>query len=65
MQIKINKYQVKIIDSFFNDITPGKVYNVINKPGMRITTDQGIEFDLNGEYNRENDVVEYVIIGEF
>lgn len=63
MHYKPYKYQVKIIDSFFYDITPGKVYNVLNKPGMWIVTDHNIEFNLTGEYNNENYVVEYEIIG--
>lgn len=57
------KTQVKIVDSFFYDIIPGKIYSVIDKPGMWIQTEYGIEFNLTGEYNNENYVVDYEIVG--
>jgi len=54
--------QVKIIDSFFYDIIPGKTYKVLDKPGLWIVTEHDHEFNLIGKYNNENYVVEYEIV---
>lgn len=56
------KMQVKIIDSFFYDIIPGKTYKVLDKPGLWIVTEHDHEFNLIGKYNNENYVVEYEIV---
>lgn len=54
--------QVKIIDSFFYDIIPDKIYEVLDKPGLWIVTEYNHEFNLIGKYNKENYVVEYEIV---
>ena len=56
------KMQVKIIKSFFSDIKNGNVYDVLDKNGLWIVTDIGVEYNLKGSYNEENHVVHYEII---
>lgn len=63
MQYDPFKTKVKIIKSFFCDITEGKEYNVLNKKGLCIVTDyMEFEYDLKGSYNEDNCAVEYEIL---
>ncbi|WOL25224.1 hypothetical protein iPHageKPN11i_00146 [Klebsiella phage iPHaGe-KPN-11i] len=53
--------QVKIIDTFFDDLTVGKVYDAVeSKNELWIDSDWGIAVNLHTEANQE--LIEYEIL---
>ncbi|URP86369.1 hypothetical protein ECF2_0141 [Enterobacter phage EC-F2] len=53
--------QVKIIDTFFDDLTVGKVYDAVeSKNELLIDSDWGIAVNLHTEANQE--LIEYEIL---
>ncbi|WPJ48208.1 hypothetical protein RCIP0008_00140 [Klebsiella phage RCIP0008] len=55
------KMQVKIIDTFFDDLTVGKVYDAVeSKNELWIDSDWGIAVNLHTEASQE--LIEYEIV---
>lgn len=54
--------KIKIIDTFFDDLTIGKVYDAVesSKGGLWIDSDWSIALNLRDEANRE--LIEYEIV---
>ncbi|QJI10958.1 hypothetical protein GuL6_070 [Buttiauxella phage vB_ButM_GuL6] len=53
--------QIKIINTFFNDLTVGKVYDAVeSKNGLWIDSDWGIAVNLRTATNQE--LIEYEIL---